>query len=357
MKDNFKLLQVGPYPPPLGGWSFHIQVFQRYLNEQGVDNLVLDIGENRRQAGRDCIPVKNGLELLWKLFRFIREGYCPYLHFNGNPIKGMLLVFLGQLVALLCGRRCLLSFHAGVVQKCFAPGFNVQKILCFCIFSLGDGVICNSDDVKKKICTFFSVSDEKVYSIPCFSRQYIQHEKILLEGEKRFLERHNPVICSYLFFREEYDPVTLLGAMEPLLQRYPDLGLVLIGTSAGSGRYVDDLSKQVKEHIFLAGEKEHEGFLSLVEECDLMIRTPLSDGVSSSLMEALALGIPVLACDNETRPEEVQLYCFADRDDLVQKTMAIIEHLDEYKNALQHFEPRDAILEEYQFLQRYWQEK
>ncbi len=354
MKNNFKLLQVGPYPPPLGGWSFHIQVFQRYLNEQGIDNLVLDIGENRIQDGRDCIPIRSGLELLWKLFHFIREGYCPYLHFNGNPVKGMLPVLLGQLVALLCGQRCLLSFHAGVVQKCFAPGFNVQKLLCFCIFLLGKGIICNSDDVKKKICTFFSVSAEKVYPIPCFSRQYIQHEKFLLEGEKKFLERHSPVICSYLFFREEYDPATLLGAMVPLLQSYSNLGLVLIGPLAGSSRYIDDLPEQVKEHIFLAGEKAHEGFLSLVEECDLMIRTPLSDGVSSSLMEALALEVPVLACDNGTRPAEVQLYCFADRDDLVQKTMDILDHVDEYKNALQSFEPRDAILEEYQFLLHYW---
>jgi hypothetical protein len=35
------------------------------------------------------------------------------------------------------------------------------------------------------------------------------------------------------------------------------------------------------------------------------VRTHVSDGVCSSVLEALTLGVPVVACDNGTRPEGV----------------------------------------------------
>jgi glycosyltransferase involved in cell wall biosynthesis len=51
------------------------------------------------------------------------------------------------------------------------------------------------------------------------------------------------------------------------------------------------------------------------------IRSPLSDGVSSSVLEALALGIPVLGSDNGTRPAGVELWRPEDPESLL-KLMA-----------------------------------
>ncbi len=347
-----KLLQIGPYPPPLGGWSFHIKMFKEHLDRLGVPNIVLNIGPNRRVKSPEYVDVQGPLDYLRKVARSCRKGYLVYVHLNGDSVKGLILTLLAQLLARAYGRKSVLSFHAGVVQRCFAPGFSRHKFLAQRAFQLAQGIICNSEQVRQCI-QGLGVPADRIAAIPCFSKQYVQHKTLLTSQEEQFLNEHSPIFQSYLFFRDEYDPETLFSAMPLLEQAFPNYGLILVGPTQGGEALIARAAEQgLARHILQVGEKDHDNFLSLVKRSDLVLRTPVSDGVCSSVMEALALGVPVVASDNGTRPEGVVCFTPGVPEDLAEKVKSTMANLDQVRIALSGLYDRDTIQEEHDYLLR-----
>jgi glycosyltransferase involved in cell wall biosynthesis len=60
--------------------------------------------------------------------------------------------------------------------------------------------------------------------------------------------------------------------------------------------------------VLVAGNLPHAQFLTALARSDVFVRTHLRDGVCSSVMEALTLGIPVVASDDGIRPPSVVTY-------------------------------------------------
>jgi CRISPR/Cas system-associated endonuclease Cas1 len=58
----------------------------------------------------------------------------------------------------------------------------------------------------------------------------------------------------------------------------------------------------------------------------LYLRTPITDGVASSVLEALTLGVPVVACENGTRPQGVITYPATDAAVLAQQVEHVLDH-------------------------------
>ncbi|MBM9538522.1 glycosyltransferase [Desulfobulbus alkaliphilus] len=258
---------------------------------------------------------------------------------------------MAQGIAFCYGRKSALSFHAGVVQQCFTPGVSIQKIMARRAFHMAQGIICNSEPVRKCIANM-GIPSEKIAAIPCFSKQYVQHTTSLTPQEEHFLAEHSPIFQSYLFFRAEYAPETIFTALPRLKQLFPTFGLILVGPLQGGESLMAKAAEQgLAEQILQTGEKDHDGFLSLVKRSDLVIRTPVSDGVCSSVMEALALKVPVVASDNGTRP--VGVVCFDPNNphDLVGKIELTMANLTQKKNALSGLFDRDTLQEELSFLQ------
>lgn len=347
-----KLLQIGPYPPPLGGWSFHIKMFKQYLDhdDRKVENIVMNMGPNRKIKSPEYEDVQGLLDYIRKIFFYRKQGYLVYVHMNGDSVKGFLLCLIAQLISLFFLRPVALSFHAGVVQVCFRKKINLQKILAHVVFVLAGGIMCNSEEVQEKI-SEFHIKKSKIHAIPCFSKQYLQHSSVLTDRESAFIRDHSPILSCYLFFREEYEPETLIKAFKLVHDSYPSAGLIIIGSTVGATPYREEISRyNLTDSILLAGDKTHDNFLTIVESSDLCIRTHIRDGVCSSVMEALAFGVPVIACDNKTRPAEVILYKSCDHNDLSDKIVYALPRLKELKGTLSNITQRDAMAEELEFL-------
>ncbi len=346
-----KILQVGPYPPPMGGWSYHIQQFQRYLTEKGVENQVLNMGASRRESIPGCIPVLSLWDYIKKHRYYLSLGYTVYNHVDGCSWKGFVLTVISQILSLLFKRRPYLSFHAGVDQHCFDKKRLVYRLLAFITFASPARIICNSDLVKELILTF-GKRDNDVLAIPCFSEQYLEYEKRLSKEHLRFIREHRLVLFCYLFFREGFMIESLLRTLAVVVKKYPDTGIILVGSTAGSERYVT-LAQElgVADYLFLAGDVDHDLFLSLLGESDLCIRTHFNDGVCSSVLESLSLGVPVVAAYNPLRPEEVVTYT-ADEEDMCQKVLWAVENLESLRQRFSErtVEKRDTMKEEYEML-------
>ncbi len=348
MSRTIKVLEISSYPPPRAGWGMRVYFLKRELERHGHVCAVLNTGKSRKLRGCDFVPVFNGLDFVWKVFRFRLRGFVVHQHLNGDSPKGFVLTCLSLLVSLLTFSRPVITFHAGPVQKYFpqsrAPQLNwLYKF----IFTAPRHIICNSDVVKQAIMGY-GIPAEKIVPIQAFSKQYLQFESVDLPGPvKAFFQRFENIICSYVFFRPEFFIEEMIRAFARLAAERDDVGLIILGSDMNSEPIRELIQQlQLDERVLIAGDQDHDAFLTIMSRSKLYLRTPVKDGVSSSVLEALALGIPVVASENGTRPESVLTYENQNLDDMVRKIKYVLDHYEQVKASVVKPEIPDTIWDE-----------
>jgi glycosyltransferase involved in cell wall biosynthesis len=327
-----KIMMVGPYPPPEGGWSTLIKEERDELLSRGVDCRVLNIGVNRNVESDEYITVQNGFDLFIKLFWYSMAGYRFRLHMNGDSRKGMQIVLLAEILNLLFFRRACLSFHAGTKQTYFPDRGSITLVMLWrVIFNLAGIVICDCDEVRELILRY-KKNPGRVRSVSPFSNRRVQYEEVKLGDEiESFLSAHSPLLFTYIAYRHEYSISILLEAIGRLAREYERIGLLVVDDRTHPDpEILEDFDEFIdreglSERIFRTGNVERGEFLTLLSRSDLLVRTPVTDGICSSVLEALYLGIPVVAAENDNRPEQVVTYEGASRDDLTTKVIEVLK--------------------------------
>jgi glycosyltransferase involved in cell wall biosynthesis len=346
-----KVLEISPYEPPASGWVKRVKVVREVIAERGGVCEVLDIGPSRKIVRPGCISVADGRDFLRKIMRFARSGYTFHCHINGQYFRGLLLALAACSAARVWGNRCVTTFHGGAAQP-FLHGACSRMLgpLLRTIFGLSDAVICNSELVKRLLQRYGRA--EKLFPIQAFSVQYLSYRRVALDPPiAQFVSRRSPVISTYLCFRPGFFLEVVIDSMAGLVLRHPDLGLVIVGTGSGKQAFADEVRKRgLERHFCLAGNLEHEALMTVLELSDVHLRTPTTDGVCATVLQALALRIPVVASENGCRPTGVVTYCATDALDLVRKMDSVLENRERIAASLQRPAVPDTAGEEVDLL-------
>jgi glycosyltransferase involved in cell wall biosynthesis len=246
-----------------------------------------------------------------------------------------------------------LTFHASADQKFFPKQKSgLMAPLLFLLFAIPKCIICNDALVKQKI-SEYGIQPEKIYPIPAFSQQYLEFQQSDLAPSLRdFMARSEPLLVSYLLIRPSFDIVTLLQAVKALTQVWPQLGLVIMGANTvGDDMDPEEVTRLVRElglerHLYWTGDLPHAQFLTVLSHASVFVRTHVYDGVCSSVLEALALSVPVVACENPHRPPEVFTFKTGQVTDLITKIQQAWQGEDCSHAPLGSPEIRDTVDEE-----------
>ena len=307
-KAKARILQIGNYPPPVCGWAIHTQSIQRALAERGAECQVLDIGFGRRIPGRNCVPVYNGFDYVAKLLIFRFRGYTFEPHVNGETWKGYLLVLVAVLLGRLTGKPSVLMFHAGPKQLYFPRNWGPWRWAFWLLFHASSRIICNLESVQHEIVKY-GVPPEKVH--PIFAVNY-QPEEIpvpLPKNLERFLQQHEPRLFSYSMFRPGFTVEWLFEAFARLREHFPRAGLVIAGPREVPMEIQAEMRRWGIEHdVLVPGNLPRPEFLTAMKRSDVFARCALTDGLCASVLEALSLGVPVVAAENGNRPTSVVTY-------------------------------------------------
>jgi glycosyltransferase involved in cell wall biosynthesis len=310
-----RVLEVASYPPPRSGWSVRVEFLKKRIEAEGHQCIVLNIGPSRHIPSPEYDSVRGGGDLLRKLWQYSANRFVVHAHTNGDSIKGALLALGALLVNLARGRRGYLTFHAGAIQRYF-PRNRAWALapLYWLLFLVPRGIICNSEPVRQLI-RGYGISGRKIVAIPAFSRQYLDFTPVPLSASlEDFFRRFPHVVFTYARMRPLFYPVTMIDGMARVMERRGDVGLVLCG---GLSHMEEGLWKEVDgriqahgiaNRILLIEDLDREAFLTALQRSSLYLRTPITDGVASSVLESLALGVPVVASENGTRPPGVLTY-------------------------------------------------
>jgi glycosyltransferase involved in cell wall biosynthesis len=334
-----------------------VELLKKALEAEGHSCIVLNLGRSRTVPSPEYETVMNGWDYLRKVWRFSRAGYVIHMHVNGESPKGFMLTLIAETVNLVWGRRCIMTFHAGVDQVYFPrPKWPVLLPMFWVMFAIPRRIICNNEAVKDKICEY-GVPRDKVVPIPAFSRQYLEHELVALsEPLGAFYGRFPHVVFAYIKIREGFYQDVLLDGFAEIARRRADVGLVILGISGDiDPGLLKDLHERIKRHqlaerICLIDDLEHDAFLTALTQSDLYLRTPTTDGVAASVLEALSLGVPVVASENGTRPAGVVTYEANSPRDLAATVIRVIDDRRSIAASIPRPQVRDTLADELRLL-------
>ena len=342
-----KVLQIGNYPPPACGWAVQTEMIVKEIRRRGHTCEVLNINENRKRKSPEYVDVQNGFDYLQKVVRFAAAGYQFQIHVNGQSAKGYALAIIAAAIARIAGRPVALSWRGGLQQKYFPRHDEVcLKWAYRQLFRLSSQISCNSLPIKRAI-EAYGIEGERVVAIPAFSTQHLDFERAQLSMEIDAFIRERQVFFCYVSFRPEYRLPMLREAMRSVRRVYPNAGFVWLGfpekemTAAQS--YVADWPSEERAGLLLLGNLPHAAFLTLLSRCVAYVRTPVCDGVASSILESLALGVPVVASDNGGRPHQVTTFCDGDATDLAAKLAFVIENRERLRAQTRPIASEDNI--------------
>lgn len=323
-----RILEIGPFPPPHAGWAVRIALVKAAIQERGHTCVALNLGENRTVPSPEYECVYGPWDYLKKLLSYSLRGYLLHIHTNGESAKGFAVALVATAAALLGGRRPVVTFHAGTEQKYF-PRANSRPTtpVLRTLFGAARAIVCNNADVKACIVDY-GVDPTKVFPIPAFSRQYLEGPPATLDASvESFLVQRRPVVLTYVECRPEYALDRLFAAVAGAIRTFPRLGLIVVGASQDAESMTALLrSAGLANQALHLPTVEHAMFLALLRRASVYLRSGRTEGSSSSIREALALGVPVVANEVVGQPEGVVTYPWADTAAMTDRLVAVLQN-------------------------------
>jgi glycogen synthase len=303
-----RVLQLGPYPPPHGGVQTNLVAIRSFLLSRGVPCAVINVTRHRRAYADDVYYPKGPAQLLSLLARLKYD--VIHQHFGGMLTHRILAL------SLACtsrpGAKSVMTFHSGGYPS--TPEGQALHPNSFAGFVLRrfDGLI----GVNAEIMKFFEkmrIAPHRTRLISPYS-SLIEQSTIeqstgsLPEPLAAFFAAHDPILISAGQLEPEYDLPLQIEALPLVRKKFPDAGLVMLG----SGSLHDELRDRIEaqpcaEHILMPGDIAHAATMQAMSHSRILLRTTLYDGDAISVREALQLGTAVIATNNAMRPEGVIL--------------------------------------------------
>ena len=301
MRERTNVLVVGDYPPPYGGLSVQVSVLRGLLDASGRHRCrVLDIGESRRERRPECLPARTSIELAARLLRYAAAQWVIHLHTSGHNRKSWLAALACATAGLLNGRKTALSLGSGQAPDWIRQSRGAMRAVVRLTLGLTGTIICRNERSRAAIAAL-GVPGRKVAVVSGFYGLGPAVDPTLPDAVETFLREHSPVVGAVASIGPEYGLPLIAETAARLRTVYPRLGLLLMGPAPFEHAALGD-------SLLQAGQLPHPTVLAAMRRLDVFVRPTYFDGDASSVREALALGVPVVASDTDFRPEGVVVF-------------------------------------------------
>ncbi len=348
---QFKLLLVGPYPPPYGGIAMTVFDLQQYLLGQRTCHVeVLNIGEGRAVINDQFIGAKGALDFFHKVMSFAGRGYLIHLETNGHNFKSWISALICSAAGYLNGRKTIIAFGSGNLPAYLLQLNRWKKVVVKAVLALAGVVICRNQNMVEAIQNVRERQD-RIEIVPGFMGLHTRKLIDVPQDVRAFCDAHTPLIGATVTLEPEYGASLALQAIQRLRHSHPKVGLILLGIGPEGENQLPEYAS-VRQHVLLAGAVDASVALSVMRHLGLFLRPAYFDGDSLSVREALALGIPVVASNTGLRPKGVVLFQPGQIDDLEAKLNYALHHREELASQRNEFETQGGVERMMQIYQR-----
>ncbi len=294
------------------------------------------------------LPRKPGIDwsMPWKLARLIQRERVDMIHAHGETPW-----FYGTLASmLLCGRvRCMTTVHGyGGGDRTQLEKANLWTMLTF----FSHKVVVVSDILFNEISSRCFIPRKNMMTIiNGVDIAWIDSSGKLSRKDWNIGE-NTKVLGTISRISTIKNHRLLLRSLERLTKIGQDMKLVIVG-GGPERESLEQLTQElgVQEAVIFTGERSDAvSFFSLF---DIFVLPSLSEGISMTILEAMASNTPVIASNvggnNELITHEVNGFLFESEnlDDLVQTILRVADNPEEARNAAH--KSRQKVEREYSF--------
>ncbi|MBN2518221.1 MAG: glycosyltransferase family 4 protein [Candidatus Altiarchaeota archaeon] len=311
------LITSSIFPPEIGGPATYAYEFSRRALELGHKVSVVTLAESppEKLSGVDVSWVRRSQSTaLARGSLFFTEimkkaKSCDLIYAQNPAAIGLPSVLVGKIlrkpvvVKYVGDTAWEKAFREGKTKK-FLDDFlkhpdantNIIKIQRY-VFGNADRIITPSDYLKGLLVEFYKVPEGKVYVIP----------NAVSADIPKIRKSKDPVIITVARIVPWKGIQDVIGLMPGLLKKRPHLEYWVVGT----GPYEDTLKKEVEkaglsENVRFFGSLSHSETLARVASAHVFVLNSLYEGMAHVLLEAMAVGTPVVATDICGNPELIE---------------------------------------------------
>jgi glycogen synthase len=303
---DLDVLLVGPYPPPFGGISAHVERVARTILEHGLSVRVV----NHFGGGRGDPLVADVLRRNpWRYWRVLRIADARIVHYHHSRFSTLL-------AASLALRRSSAATVATVHGRELEPflGSRIPGVARLTRRALRgfDVLIAVSVEVERSLQSI----GPPVEVIPAYLPVRDQDAR-LSPGADAFLRGGTNLLMAVYRMsvdargRTTYGLETAIAAFAALSPGRPDLRLAIFLASAPGRRRDTERLRQLIDGVRdddvrrRVGVFYGEPLAAALPLAAVYLRPTLTDGDAVSIREAIAAGVPVVASDVVRRPPGV----------------------------------------------------
>lgn len=307
-----KILLIGPYPPPIGGVSIHIQRLEHLLKKK----VSFEIADESRIIKKDILNIRS--KNLIQYIKLVRESDIIHIH-SGVFI---LRIFHIIICRFICRKYTVVTIHHDPTVEKFV------SLTKWFISKCNHTILVNEKGYKM----MKTNSDCKYHLIPAFLPPIIENEPNLPDEISCWI--NNKKELGYDIFVSNawnlllHDGIDLYGldlcidAFKELKKQEKKCCLIfIVASNSNQQDLMIDYKKRIHEYgiedIILIWEKPL-SFVRLIKDSDFVLRTTNTDGDALSIREALYLNKPIIASDVVMRPKGVFLFHNRDINSLLE---------------------------------------
>lgn len=257
--------------------------FGEQLEREGFPVRV--IGKGRRVS----------LAMLMKLVSVLREWKPDVVHcsvFTAN--------LWGRGAAILAGVPMVIAHEQSTVSLEKWYRRLIDRVLSWKTHR----ILAVSDDLRRRIVEEEEIAPRRVAvlynAIDCASVQAAEPKAIEEPLQLPGCPGRRIGIVGRLEYRKDH--LTLIRAAARVAQEMPEAAFLLVGDGPERGRLEEEIARlQIDQNVFLLGERAD--VPRLLHAFDIYVLCSITEGLSLSILEAMAAGLPIVATRVGGNPE------------------------------------------------------
>lgn len=351
-----RIVQVGAYPPPFGGVTVHLMRLHDHLRQAGLDDTIIDLSPVPKDVpGVVSLPWPEATAYLEDLPRSV-------VHFH-NFAPGHAAAY-GRL-----SRRHLtvLSLHNERFGDELSALDPIRRLVAKRRLRQIPVIVVDSEHCRRLADEIWDGASE-IHTIPEFIPParvpaLTDDAALALRARCRYLLASNAWRIAVHRGQDLYGLDLLIELVRRLVhERGIDTGLALLLPGVGAEGELDPLRDAIRtagvaDRIALITEPIEESS-SLWREADVVVRATNTDGNSLTVLEALAVGTPVVASDCAERPAGTVTFKTRDQDDLTARVAEVLSGLPESRERVRKtavVSNAEAFVALYEGLREQWE--
>lgn len=284
-KDIKILMLDAAFPPPIvGGKEKQAYLLAKTLVNKGIEVQALSYKHNGNTSGFyhgiNIYRVKSGLKSIMPFIGQLikKRTKIKILHIHTPSRIGKIMVFIGFLI----GYKLIFKFPG---QNIINENSFFSKILWKAIFKTVNLFVVLEDNTYQRLISL-GVKEKKIFYV---------HNGVEMHKNKKTIQHDKKI---NLIFIGRLVPIKLCDQMIYACSLLHKKGIDFKLTIVGDGPLKQDLIDLTKElqlenHVFFEGHKSNT--ISYMEKSDILILPSLSEGMSNVLLEAISVGLPIVA--------------------------------------------------------------